>query len=86
MARFHRYSIHNLCLIITQRRDATRVAGFQAWRKLGRFVRTAEKGIAVLAPITARRNADAADSESKTVVGFRAAYVFDVLSRDSGIR
>jgi hypothetical protein len=52
------------------------VAGFHAWRKLGRFVRRSEKGIAILAPITARQDPDAADGESKSVVGFRAAYVF----------
>ncbi len=82
MARFHRYSLHNVCLIINQRREATRVAGFHAWRKLGRFVRKGEKGIAILAPITARREAEAADGESKTVVGFRAAYVFDIEQTD----
>jgi hypothetical protein len=32
---------------------ATHVAGFHAWRPLGRFVRKGEKGIAILAPITA---------------------------------
>ena len=82
MARFHRYSLHNMWLIVSQRREATRVAGFHTWRKLGRFVRKGEKGIAILAPITARRDAEA-DGESKTIVGFRAAYVFDGLSRDS---
>src|SRR5438034_2187801 len=51
MAQFHRYSFHNVCLIARQRPDATRVAGFHAWRKLGRFVRKGEKGIAILAPI-----------------------------------
>jgi len=59
------------------------VAGFHAWRKLGRFVRKGEKGIAILAPIVGRKEADAADGDAKTVVGFRAAYVFDGLSRDS---
>ncbi|MBI1874652.1 MAG: hypothetical protein HYS05_12330 [Acidobacteria bacterium] len=83
IARFHRYSLHNVCLIVSQRPEATRVAGFHTWRKFGRFVRKGEKGIAIMAPITARKDADAADNESKTVVGFRAAYVFDVLSRDS---
>jgi hypothetical protein len=86
MAQFHRYSFHNVCLIAGQRPEATRVAGFHTWRKLGRFVRKGEKGIAILAPITARRDVDAADGESKTVVGFRAAYVFDGLSRDSESR
>lgn len=82
MAQFHRYSFHNVCLIARQRPDATRVAGFHAWRKLGRFVRKGEKGIAILAPIVGRKDADAADSDSKTVVGFRAAYVFDVAQTD----
>lgn len=78
MPRFHRYSLHNVCLIVSQRPEATRVAGFHTWRKFGRFVRKGEKGIAIMAPIVGRKDADAADSESKTVVGFRAAYVFDV--------
>lgn len=82
MAQFHRYSFHNVCLIARQRPDATRVAGFHAWRKLGRFVRKGEKGIAILAPIVGRKDADAADGDSKTVVGFRAAYVFDVAQTD----
>jgi hypothetical protein len=59
------------------------VAGFHAWRKLGRFVRKGEKGIAILAPIVGRKDSDAADGDTKIVVGFRAAYVFDGLSRDS---
>ena len=37
MARFHRYSANNILLIHVQRQDATRVAGFSAWRKLGRL-------------------------------------------------
>jgi len=82
MAQFHRYSFHNVCLIGRQRPDATRVAGFHAWRKLGRFVRKGEKGIAILAPIVGRKEADAGDGDSKTVVGFRAAYVFDVAQTD----
>jgi hypothetical protein len=78
MARFHRYSLHNVCLIVAQRPTATRVAGFHTWRTLGRFVRKGEKGIAILAPIVARRRDDTEADESKTVVGFRTAYVFDV--------
>jgi hypothetical protein len=62
---------------------ATRVAGFNAWRSLNRFVRKGEKGIVILAPIVVRRRADDADDDAKHVAGFRAAYVFDGLSRDS---
>ena len=42
MGRFHRYSVNNICLIAAQRPTATRVAGFHAWRALGRFVRKGE--------------------------------------------
>jgi hypothetical protein len=82
MGRFHRYSFHNICLITAQRPTATRVAGFQTWRTMGRFVRKGEKGIAILAPIIGRRR-DGADDDAKGVLGFRATYVFDGLSRDS---
>jgi hypothetical protein len=78
MARFHTYSWHNVCLIASQRPTATRVAGFQAWRELGRFVRKGEKGIAILAPIMDRREAESESDNARAVVGFRAAYVFDV--------
>jgi N-terminal domain of anti-restriction factor ArdC len=50
MARFHRYSLGNIMLIASQRRDATRVAGFRTWNKLGRFVRKGEKGTHGFAP------------------------------------
>src|SRR5262245_26858528 len=74
MARFHKYSWHNICLIASQCPNATRVAGFYAWRTLHRFVRKGEKGIAILAPIIGRRDHDADDLQPRTVVGFRAAY------------
>lgn len=80
MGRFHRYSVNNICLIVSQRPAATRVAGFHAWRALGRFVRKGEKGIAILAPIVVRKREE--EDDSKTVVGFRAAYVFDVEQTD----
>ena len=82
MARFHTYSWHNVCLIASQRPTATRVAGFHTWRTMGRFVRKGEKGIAILAPIVRRRGADIATDDERTVVGFRAAYVFDIEQTD----
>lgn len=81
MGRFHKYSWHNVALIATQCPTATRVAGFQTWRTLGRFVRKGEKGIAIMAPIIGRRR-DAADDDAKGVLGFRAAYVFDLAQTD----
>ena len=67
---------------------ATRVAGFYAWKELGRFVKRGEKGIQILAPMVGqRRRKDDADRNSSpddnskpapVLIGFRAVYVFDV--------
>jgi antirestriction protein ArdC len=82
MARFHRYSWGNALLIASQHPEATRVAGFHAWRKLGRYVRKGEKGIIILAPMVGRKrraeDEELAEDEQTRVFGFRAAYVFDV--------
>lgn len=51
MSRFHNYSSNNIGLILLQKPDASRVAGFNAWKKeFNRFVSKGEKGIAILAP------------------------------------
>lgn len=51
MAKFHRYSLGNVLLIMCQKPDATHVAGFHTWKSLDRFVKAGEKGIAILAPM-----------------------------------
>lgn len=81
MGRFHKYSWHNVALIASQCPTATRVAGFQTWRTMGRFVRKGERGIAILAPIIGRCR-DAGDDDPKGVLGFRATYVFDLAQTD----
>ena len=87
-ARFHQYSAGNCLLIAMQKPEATFVAGFQKWRQLGRFVKKGEKGILILAPLVRRKSAEATSAEesedgrSRAVVGFRAAYVFDVSQTD----
>jgi hypothetical protein len=55
MSRFHRYSWGNVLLIYSQRPHATRVAGFQAWLRMRRYVRKGEKGIVILAPMSDER-------------------------------
>jgi len=50
MSKFHDYSIGNVILIMLQKPSATRVAGFNTWKNLGRWVKPGEKGIAILAP------------------------------------
>ncbi len=82
-ARFHSYSASNIMLILMQRPDATRVAGFRTWQGLGRQVCKGEKGIAILAPCTygGRTTEDPDTGERVTterlVHGFRVVYVFD---------
>jgi len=88
MARFHSYSFGNILSIARQRPSATRVAGFYAWKELGRFVKRGEKGIQILAPMVGqRRRKDTTEQEPNTnretkpapvLIGFRAVYVFDV--------
>ena len=56
--RFHRYSFNNTLLIAGQRPDATAVAGYEAWKAMGRQVTKGEKGLAILAPIVRRARAE----------------------------
>ena len=81
-ARFHQYSFSNSLLILVQHPTATRVAGFQTWRQLGRMVRRGEHAIWILAPITRRVAAEAdsetSDASTRVVATFRPVPVFDV--------
>ncbi|HBE66687.1 MAG TPA: DUF1738 domain-containing protein [Planctomycetaceae bacterium] len=93
LSGFHSYSFRNMMLIFMQNPEASMVAGFQAWKKMGRHVRKGEKGLRILAPIVRKRKAD--DSEAakegkknrerdsdgqpkRVITGFRMASVFDV--------
>ena len=85
MGRFHNYSFGNILEIARQKPDATRVAGFYAWHQLGRKVKKGEHGIRILAPMIGvrRKKGEEAEKDIRTqnqavLVGFRAAYVFDV--------
>ena len=85
MSRFHSYSFGNVLEIARQRPTATRVAGVYAWNQLGRRVKKGEKGIRILAPIIGIKRKPDAEAEkditkqnTRVLVGFRNAYVFDV--------
>lgn len=82
MSRFHHYSFGNCLLIARQCPTATRVAGFHAWRKLGRSVKKGEKGICILAPLVGKKSAgkkeDDEGTETQGVFGYRAVHVFDI--------
>ena len=79
--RFHRYSFGNVLLIAAQRHEATRVAGFNAWRKMNRFVRKGEKAIFILAPMVYKKD-DATDGDERIIRGFKFVPVFDVAQTD----
>jgi hypothetical protein len=89
MGRFHNYSFGNILEIARQKPDATRVAGLYAWNQLGRKVKKGEHGIRILAPVIGirRKRDEEAEKDIRTqnqavLVGFRAAHVFERLSRD----
>lgn len=77
LARFHTYSWGNALMILQQRPDASRVAGYEAWKTFGRQVRKGEQGIRILVPHVAKHTNDAGDEE-RTVRGFGVGYVFDI--------
>lgn len=77
-SRFHRYSFGNVVLIVAQCPEATQVAGFRAWKKLGRSVRTGEKAIWILAPMAARKNKAEALDGDRRIIRFRQVPVFDI--------
>ena len=56
--RFHTYSFNNTLLIYAQRPESTAVAGYEAWKTLGRQVDKGERGIQILAPVVRRSTQD----------------------------
>ncbi len=84
MGRFHNYSLGNAIMIGFQKPDATHVAGFRTWQKLGRHVKRNEKGIAIMAPIVWRKTVthadgkDVQDRDDESAIAFKTAYVFDI--------
>jgi hypothetical protein len=85
MSRFHNYSFGNILEIARQKPDATHVAGLYTWNQFGRRVKKGEKGIRILAPILGAKRKlqeeaekDLTRQNGAVLVGFRAAYVFDI--------
>ena len=84
VSRFHHYSFNNQLLVLLQRPQAERVAGFHTWKSLGRNVKKGAKGIAILAPcvrkLTAEEAAQRRSAERVSAMklcGFRVTHVFD---------
>lgn len=88
-ARFHNYSFNNALWLMIQGHlravDVTKFAGFQTWKKLGRFVRKGELSFKVLAPCTYKREVakeDGSVEQKFGISGFRVVSVFDVSQTD----
>ena len=82
MARFHHYSAGNVLLIRLQKPEATQVAGYQRWKRLGRFVKLGEKGIKILVPHRRKRTDEETDEDEVIVRSFGLGTVFDISQTD----
>ena len=96
-SRMPSYSLNNQLLIVAQRPNASAVAGYTAWKAVGRQVRRGETGIRILAPSTRRVHLEGDDSTGpgqataagdvreasrRIVTGFRVVFVFDAAQTD----
>jgi len=80
-AAFHRYSLSNVLLILSQREDATQVAGYRAWQKLGRQVRKGERGIQIIGTgerTTTEEDEKTGEESTKRRRVFFPVSVFDI--------
>jgi hypothetical protein len=81
-AKFHKYSPLNQMLIAEQAPNATHVAGYSQWKKMGYQVKKGAKGIAIIAPRpygkAVMKNEETGE-ETITYLGvtFTIAHVFD---------
>lgn len=89
--RFHNYSLNNQMLILLQKREATRVAGFHKWKEFGRSVNKGERAIWIYAPMIKKVIDKDADGNVKygpdgkpkwreALLGFKTVPVYDVSS------
>jgi hypothetical protein len=79
---FHTYSFSNVALLLAQDPHATRVAGFQQWRRVGRHVRRGAKGLAILYPRLGVGDDPETGDRQTRLRGFGVGYVFDVASTE----
>lgn len=78
---FHRYSINNLLLILSQRPDATRVAGYRTWQSVGRQVTKGQRGIRIFGGrdiVTIEQDERTGKETERRMRRFFPVSVFDV--------
>lgn len=83
-SKFHTYSANNTLLIMVQRPEASRVAGYRKWQELNRQVKKGEKAIKIFVPHTYRDRDDLDDQgrPREKISGFGIGNVFDLSQTD----
>jgi len=95
---FHNYSLSNLFLIWSQCPEFSLVAGFNQWKRVGRYVKKGSKAIWILAPMVSSKyvlkkivSDDTSEDdepevkdeyEKKVITGFIPVHVFDYSQTD----
>ena len=88
---FHRYSLGNLLLILSQCPTATRVAGFRQWQAKGRQVRRGQRAIRIFGyaqrKVTAEQSegedhAESAEDGQQVITYYPVLSVFDIGQTD----
>jgi hypothetical protein len=73
-----RLSISNQLLVALARPDATFVAGFNTWLRLGYAVRKGERAVAIIAPLPVKeRDRSTGEETGDTMLLFKTVFVFD---------
>ncbi len=82
-AKLARLSLSNQLLVALARPDATFVASFKAWLKLGYCVRKGEHAIRIIAPLAVKeRDRTTGEETGKTITLFKTVFVFDAAQVD----
>ena len=72
-----RLSFNNQVLVQSQRPGTVNAATFQAWKENSRSVKKGEKGMAILAPVFAKKDKENSEvDDAMKLVGFRVLTVF----------
>ncbi len=79
-SKFRQYSFGNVMLIVSQCPEATNVAGFRTWARVGRHVQKGQRAIWILAPMIAPSSDRLSDD--REIRGFKHVPVFDISQTD----
>jgi len=83
-SKFHKYSLTNTWLIYLQKPDATRVAGYNKWKELGRGVKKGATSISIWVPMNVKNKEEISTDDDEDVnspsyvTRFKMGTVFDI--------